>query len=112
MVSLSAHARGFDRPTGILEFSFMQCFPVRLLGEYPAVVNGANGKVLEIPDPSVSEDLDGHRSSRVLAVGYSLAELPCINLSIIRIGAEVWAHGGAPGSLLSFLRSSQERIQC
>ena len=47
-----------------------------LSGEYLAVVSDANGSVLEIPGSPVSGDSDGNRGSRVLAVGYSQAELP------------------------------------
>ena len=52
----------------------------QLSGKYPAVVNGANGSVLEIPGSSVTGDSDGNRGSRLLAVGYSLAELLLLKL--------------------------------
>ena len=44
-------------------------------GEYPAVPNGANGRVVEVPGLSVIGDSDGNRRSRVFTVEYDLDEL-------------------------------------
>ena len=82
-----------------------------LSGEYPAVVNGANGRVLEVPGSFVSGSLDGNRGSPVLAIEHSLAEFLWINLSIICVRADIWAWEGSKfGLIFSSITSGENPV--
>ena len=79
-------------------------------GDYPAVINGANGRVFELPGSSVSGDSGRNRRSWVLDVEYALAELSWINLSIICASAEIWACRGSRLTLILFSIKSGENF--
>ena len=60
-------------------------------GKYPAVPIDVNGRVLEVPGPSVGGDSGWNRQSRGLVVGFVPVELSCVILFIICLSVVIWA---------------------
>ena len=71
-----------------------------LASEYPAVVSGATVGNLEVPGAPVKSDSDWCRSSWVLAVVNSSAELLWIKRFIISVSAEIWTCSGSRFTLI------------